>query len=433
MRKLMTTAAAAAMTLALSLVCTRSSAQITKELVEQNPYLTAGVHHPYITSEIHDTPAPKGFKPFYVTHYGRHGSRYQTSDRFYRKNTPWLVELGQKGLLTPKGEKLRDEMIWLQQEHKGVEGTLTARGGFEQQGVAERLYDRCPEIFRQKDRKVVTSRSTNVHRVIQSMGNFNLGLKGRQPDLQMSILTGDRYWDVLCHSTKDIERPEKARMNEVLDSLHEVYQAQLHPEDFFTDLNAVRELTGKSAARFEYDLFVATHILKTLDDIQGHDPLSLFSTDDLVACGRLYNCELITWFIHSKEGGICLDTTVGRPIVRDMLRTADAAIAGNDHCADLRFGHDSGVAPLLCLLQVGDYAKNLHIWEAPDEWPAYRNLCMCTNVQLIFYRNRKGEVLVKVLHNEQEVLVGPSCPVYSGPYYRWEDMRAYLESRLTDN
>ena len=416
--------------IALSLVCTQSYAQIDRETVEQHPYYTAGVHHPYIVPQIHDTPAPKGFKPFYVTHYGRHGSRYQTSDRFYRKNTPWLVELGQKGLLTPKGEKLRDEMIWLQQEHKGVEGTLTARGGFEQQGLAERLYDRCPEIFRQKDRKVVTSRSTNVHRVIQSMGNFNMGLKGRQPDLQMSILTGDRYWDVLCHSTKDIERPEKARMNEVLDSLHEVYQAQLHPEDFFTDLNAVKELTGKSAARFEYDLFVATHILKTLDDIQGHDPLALFSTDDLVACGRLYNCELITWFIHSKEGGICLDTTVGRPRVRDMLRTADAAIAGNDHCADLRFGHDSGVAPLLCLLQVGDYAKNLHIWEAPDEWPAYRNLCMCTNVQLIFYRNRKGEVLVKVLHNEQEVLVGPSCPVYSGPYYRWEDFRAYLESRL---
>ena len=430
MRKLMTTAATAAMTLALSLVCTRSSAQITKELVEQNPYLTAGVHHPYITSEIHDTPAPKGFKPFYVTHYGRHGSRYQTSDRFYRKNTPWLVELGQKGLLTTKGEKLRDEMIWLQQEHKGVEGTLTARGGFEQQGLAERLYDRCPEIFRQKDRKVVTSRSTNVHRVIQSMGNFNMGLKGRQPDLQMSILTGDRYWDVLCHSTKDIERPEKARMKEVLDSLYEVYQAQLHPEDFFTDLSAVKELTGKTAAQFEYNLFVAVHILKTMDDTQGHDPLALFSTDDLVACGRLYNCELITWFIHSKEGGICLDTTVGRPIIRDMLRTADAAIAGNDHCADLRFGHDSGVAPLLCMLQVGDYAKDLHIWEAPDEWPAYRNLCMCTNVQLLFYRNRKGEVLVKVLHNEQEVLVGPSCPVYSGPYYRWEDFRAYLESRL---
>ena len=416
--------------IALSLVCTQSYAQIDRETVEQHPYYTAGVHHPYIVPQIHDTPAPKGFKPFYVTHYGRHGSRYQTSDRFYRHNTPWLVELGQKGLLTPKGEKLRDEMIWLQQEHKGVEGTLTAKGGFEQQGVAERLYDRCPEIFRQKDRKVVTSRSTNVHRVIQSMGNFNMGLKGRQPDLQMSILTGDRYWDVLCHSTKGIERPEKARMNEVLDSLYEVYQAQLHPEDFFTDLSAVKELTGKTATQFEYNLFVAVHILKTMDDTQGHDPLALFSTDDLVACGRLYNCELITWFIHSKEGGICLDTTVGRPIIRDMLRTADAAIAGNDHCADLRFGHDSGVAPLLCMLQVGDYAKDLHIWEAPDEWPAYRNLCMCTNVQLLFYRNRKGEVLVKVLHNEQEVLVGPSCPVYSGPYYRWEDFRAYLESRL---
>ena len=28
---------------------------------------------------IQDTPAPKGFKPFYVSHYGRHGSRYETS------------------------------------------------------------------------------------------------------------------------------------------------------------------------------------------------------------------------------------------------------------------------------------------------------------------------------------------------------------------
>ena len=157
--------------IALSLVCTQSYAQIDRETVEQHPYYTAGVHHPYIVPQIHDTPAPKGFKPFYVTHYGRHGSRYQTSDRFYRKNTPWLVELGQKGLLTPKGEKLRDEMIWLQQEHKGVEGTLTAKGGFEQQGVAERLYDRCPQIFNQKDRPVVTSRSTNVHRVIQIPDN----------------------------------------------------------------------------------------------------------------------------------------------------------------------------------------------------------------------------------------------------------------------
>ena len=370
MLKLMTTAAAAAMTLALSLVCTRSSAQITKELVEQNPYLTAGVHHPYITSEILDTPAPKGFKPFYVTHYGRHGSRYQTSDRFYRKNTPWLVELGQKGLLTPKGEKLRDEMIWLQQEHKGVEGTLTAKGGFEQQGVAERLYDRCPQIFNQKDRPVVTSRSTNVHRVIQSMGNFNLGLKGRQPKLRMTQLTGDRYWDVLCHSTKGIERPEKARMNEVRDSLYEVYQAQLHPEDFFTDLSAVKELTGKTAAQFEYNLFVAVHILKTMDDTQGHDPLALFSTDDLVACGRLYNCELITWFIHSKEGGICLDTTVGRPIVRDMLRTADAAIAGNDHCAGTK-RHATLTAAAAAVLPLPFAALVIHWYIAATASPIH--------------------------------------------------------------
>ena len=43
--------------IALSLVCSQSYAQIDRETVEQHPYYTAGVHHPYIVPQIHDTPA----------------------------------------------------------------------------------------------------------------------------------------------------------------------------------------------------------------------------------------------------------------------------------------------------------------------------------------------------------------------------------------
>lgn len=421
------------MSAAAFLLAVAASAQITKENIEKDIYIVSSTHHPYIAPEsIVDTKAPKGFTPFYVTHYGRHGSRFQTSDRYYRKTVPSLLQLEEKGLLTEKGLALKDEIVWLAREHEGREGTLTAKGGFEQQGVAERLYDRCPQIFNQKDRPVVTSRSTNVHRVIQSMGNFNMGLKGRQPKLKMSILTGDRYWETLCRGADDSKRPEAARERAVTDSLYREAVSKLHPEQFFTDLDAVAAVYGMSAGDFEYKLFEAANIAGTMDDSEGHNPLSLFSMEDLVVMARQYDCSVLSWFTHSIEGGICKDTTTGRPIIRDVIATADAAIAGNDHCADFRFGHDSGVAPMLSVLEVGDYAKNLHIWEAADEWVAADNLCMCSNVQFIFYHNRKGEVLVKVLRNEKEVLVGESCKPCCGPYYRWEDLRAYLVNRTND-
>lgn len=112
-------------------------------------------------------------------------------------------------------------------------GTLTETGGFEQQAVAQKLYGRCPEIFRQKDSKLVSSRSTNVHRVIQSMGHFNASLKACQSDLVITMLTGDRYWDILCHNTSNLENPYSERQEAVRDSLVKGYVSLLHPEFLF--------------------------------------------------------------------------------------------------------------------------------------------------------------------------------------------------------
>ena len=411
------------------LFCIGAGAQVTKENVEKDLYITAGVHHPYMVPEIEDTKAPKGFKAFYVTHYGRHGSRYHTTEAFFDENVPRMAALAEKGLLTEQGLSLKSEMEWLQQRHSGMAGTLTEKGGFEQQGVAQRLYERCPEIFRQKGCKQISSRSTNVHRVIQSMGHFNASLKACQSDLVITMLTGDRYWDILCHNTSDIENPYRERQEFVKDSLVKDYVSKLHPEHLFKDPSAVEAACGVDAKELEFKLFESTQITRTLDHSEGHNPLELFPIDDLVNMGRAYNIMNFVWFMHSIEGGDINTRAVGIPILNDMVRTAEEAMAGNGHCADFRFGHDSGVGPLAAMLEIGDYAKELHLAESPDEWPAYRNLCMCSNVQLIFYRNKAGEVLVKVLLNENEVLIGESCPVYSGPYYRWEDFRDFVTAR----
>lgn len=55
---------------------------------------------------------------------------------------------------------------------------------------------------------------------------------------------------------------------------------------------------------------------------------------------------------------------------------------------------------------------------------------MAGNIQLIFYRKLgSGDILVKCMHNEKEVLIPP---VESDllPYYHWKDLEAFYTKLL---
>lgn len=62
-----------------------STAQTTKEEVFDNIKQTGGVYFAYPSDKIKpETPSPKGYKPFYISHFSRHGSRYLISDSEYK-------------------------------------------------------------------------------------------------------------------------------------------------------------------------------------------------------------------------------------------------------------------------------------------------------------------------------------------------------------
>ena len=69
--------------LALSLGAGAQQAEVVR-LFAENPDRASNNMHSYEFDPIVDTPAPKGFKPFYITHYGRHGSRYEQNSTFAR-------------------------------------------------------------------------------------------------------------------------------------------------------------------------------------------------------------------------------------------------------------------------------------------------------------------------------------------------------------
>ncbi|MBR5955429.1 MAG: hypothetical protein IK022_02655, partial [Bacteroidales bacterium] len=93
-----------------------------RKAVQADPYNAVGNHHPYIVPEFTDTKAPCGYKPFYVSHYGRHGSRFLTSDSGLRKQIKTLGKLEDLGLLTSEGIALKNELIAMKAEQEGQDG-----------------------------------------------------------------------------------------------------------------------------------------------------------------------------------------------------------------------------------------------------------------------------------------------------------------------
>ncbi|MBR3726803.1 MAG: histidine-type phosphatase, partial [Prevotella sp.] len=52
-------------------------AQSPREDFKKNVFMSASNYYAYPGPEQHKlTPAPKGYEPYYISHYGRHGSRY---------------------------------------------------------------------------------------------------------------------------------------------------------------------------------------------------------------------------------------------------------------------------------------------------------------------------------------------------------------------
>jgi hypothetical protein len=84
-------------------------------------------------------------------------------------------------------------------------------------------------------------------------------------------------------------------------------------------------------------------------------------------------------------------------------------------------------------MELGNYGKQYYDLDTLDEhWANYNIFPMASNIQLVFYRPKKGtgDILVKALLNEKEV----SLPIQTNnyPYYQWNELRSYYVKKLKD-
>ena len=109
------------------------------------------------------TPSPKNYEPFYMSHYGRHGSRWLISDGNYSKPIATLKTAKEQGKLTPLGLKTLAAIEAIYATADKRLGDLTTVGERQHHGIGKRMTQNFPEIFKTKNIKI-DARSTTVNR-----------------------------------------------------------------------------------------------------------------------------------------------------------------------------------------------------------------------------------------------------------------------------
>ena len=400
------------------------SAQVTSQKVADEPSIAAANLRPYFyDGETGDSYALKGYKPFYLSHFGRHGSRYLSNPKYLQPALDVFVAAEAEGLLTQQGEALLDAMRAITDAHEGMYGELAPLGAKEHRSVASRMYKREKKVFSQKDRNRVRCVSSVYTRCIVSMANFTEQLSSHAPGLDISYLVGKRLNEEYLNVQS--KYPFKPDAVKVVDSLKREY---LNPEAFlelyFSDSDKIKSLISDL---YEFEMSMYFYWGVSLDlDFLSLDLLSMIPLELIAECGRIESAYRFATVSVSQEYGEHVAATA-LPILKDIVTKADEALeSGADIAADLRFAHDSGLLPMCQLLGIEGF-PTYTIREAHENWNMAEVVPMCANLQMVFYKNKAGDVLVRIMLNERPAIIPAMTPIY-GIYYHWSDIRSHIMS-----
>ena len=158
----------------------------------------------------------------------------------------------------------------------------------------------------------------------------------------------------------------------------------------------------------------------------------LFEIDDLY---HMWQVDNALWYI---QHGACKLNGGRQPssqseLLRQLIADADSCIRQEKPGAQLRFGHETVLLPLVCLMGINGYdlaTDNLDELEARG-WRCSDVFPMASNLQIVFYRSspKDQDVLLKLLLNEQEA----TLPLRTdcAPYYHWTDFRQFCLDRIS--
>jgi hypothetical protein len=406
------------------------TAQTVVDLIKANPAYASCNYNTYPDSiKAVYTPAPAGKKPFYLSHYGRHGSRYISSRSGFDIPFKMVARADSLDELTPMGKRVYQEMKLVMDDTEGRWGELTGYGRKQHRNIARRMVINFPEVFHPKAR--VQALSTVVPRCIESMGTALMELLQEEPTLQVSQESSQRNQWFMNYQDRQLRRQQ------MTPNIRRVYNEYINKymgnsrlmELIFKNPDIVQEVVDEG--QFNYYLMkmglfqLNTHLYKNTY------LLDIFQTDELY---RMWQIDNALWYV--QQGAYKLNgghqPYSQRHLLRRIIADADSCIQLADPGAQLRYGHETVLLPLVCLIGINGFDLETDDFSELEKkgWWCSSVFPMGSNLQLIFYRSgvKDQDVLFKVLLNEEEARL--PIPTDCAPYYHWRDFRTYCLNKL---
>lgn len=404
------------------------SAQTAREDIKADINKSGSNHCIYLGPQKKLSPAPKGKTPFYISHYGRHGSRYLCGKNEYTSLENVLLKADKYGKLTAEGKEVLRKVVFVCNEAHNRAGELTDLGAAQHKGIAKRMYERFPEVF--ADSACIDAKSTVVIRCILSMENALHQFLVMNPKLKIrhDASEHDMYYMNFGNDWIEKYRMTRATREQIAKWTNEHCSPDRLMKVLFNDKDYVRDSLRAQSVYF--DLFKVASIIQGCESRHQIDLMSIFTEDEVY-----YNWERnnISWFMsHTGNAqNLGLPPYIQRNLLRNIIHQADSCIMIEKPGATLRYGHETMVLPLSSLLELNNNCQPISdVTKVTENWQNYKVFPMAANVQFIFYRKdiNDKDVLVKVLLNEDEATmpIATDC----APYYHWKDVRAYYINKL---
>ena len=409
------------------LVITLASAQTRREM--------GGIYHAYPKVDVKEMrQTPSGYKPFYISHYGRHGSRWMTSDERYIKVAQYFDD---ESNLTPMGLKVKKLIIKARDNAMGHGGKLSKLGELQHKGIADRMYRNFPNIFAQGNR--VQARSSVVDRCAKSMKAFIDELRHLQPSLAMDVKTDSADMTWIAYTSPEVKALEK--QTKVVAKVNtDRFMRQLFKDISKIDnpLNLMSEIHSIASSMQD----VGLNFKRYPKDIEN-GLYALFTDDEFRAFYDANNLRMtICNGIYPTNEDIPARSAIS--LWQNITTEAYEALSHKTPSADLRFGHDTSLYRLLSLLSFVKPNYGL-ISEVPNGEIAMVNnvdlmdrvVPMAANLQMVFYKSTfdspKDSVVVKFFLNGKPMMLPlPSTDIDGNDTacYSWNLVKEYVANRI---
>jgi hypothetical protein len=361
---------------------------------------------------------PDSLKPIFISHVGRHGSRYPASAASALYIIKALNRADSLGTLTKLGREFKAVVDNVIKKSSGQWGMLDSLGKAEQTGIAARMLAAYPQLF---DNGNVSAVASSSMRVIESMDAFTAELSKHASNLRISKKSDEKYNKLVRPFDVDSSYIEFAK-NKTWEPVYDRYFDSICP------LAPIRRILGDkypaSDAQMKQYAISEYYIIAGLKAMGITVNYNRFFT--LAEYNKLWSTFNLRQYLQRTASTVSIiPANIAIPLIQDIVNTADKALSGTSkQTAALRFTHGETIMPLLSLLHLkGCFYLTLYFDTVLDNWHDFYVTPMASNLQMIFFKSNSGKIYVRTDLNERPI---PLIQGHNEIYVPWDKARTYL-------